>query len=140
MSTYLQRVISSLSTPVRTDPTNETATQITHGKTIKSVTGSTSATATIIAAVPAKAIKVFAVEVRTAYTSLITATFNDGPGGTAKWAEAMQAPAGVLFGSNIAVSVPSYLFRTTAGSALELALSTGQTVYYNISYFDDDAA
>lgn len=132
--------IGTLSNPLRIDVTDLTAQTVRHGKTIKSATGSISATTTVIAAVPQKRIKVTFIGLRTASTTPVTATFKDGAGGTDLWTEPLQAISGTVFGTNESKTAPDYFFGTTAGGALELALSTGQSVVYNISYFDDDAS
>lgn len=109
-------------------------------KTILSVTGSTSSNAQIIAAVTSKRIKVVACEAYTAYsTGTITPIFTDGNGGTTLWTRPMQAISSAIAGAVAATSAPSWLFGTTAGNPLYLN-PNGQTVYYNISYFADDAS
>jgi hypothetical protein len=114
--------------------------EITHGKTLKSVTGSGNSTATIVAAVAGKRLKVFAIELLTASVNLVTVTFKSGAGGTALRTYPLQAITGAVTGIVANVEAPSWLFGTAAGSLLELAFSAAETVIWNVSYFDDDAS
>lgn len=106
---------------------------------IKTVTGSVSSNSQVIAAVASKKLKIQYVKLRTAYGgAVLNPVLTDGNGGTTLWDDHMQALSGTLFGSNEGVSAPSYLFSTSAGNALYLNPG-GQTVYYDISYWDSDA-
>ena len=109
-------------------------------KAIKNVTGTISATATLVAAVTGKRIKVIAFSLITSSTTAVTCTFKSGAGGTAKWTIPLQAPAGTIAGANLSIPAPSFLFATAASSLLELALSAAVAVTYSIAYFDDDSS
>lgn len=108
-----------------------------HGKTIKTVTGTVSADTDIVAAVASKRIKVFAYSLISASTTSNTITFQSNAS-TALWTTPLQAITDTMTGSNLAVSVPSFLFATAAGEKLTLDVSAAQNVVYNVSYFDDD--
>ena len=110
-----------------------------HGKTVDNATGTISATTTIVAAVAAKRIKTFALTLTTTSTSAVTITFKDGAGGAAKWSCVLQAISGSVSGVSASIEIPSYLFGTSAGNALEMALSAAVNVTYAISYWDSDS-
>jgi hypothetical protein len=114
--------------------------EITHGKTIKSVTGSGNSTQTVVAAVGGKRIKVFAVELLTASVNVVTVTFKSGAGGTALRTYPLQASTGAVTGLVASVEPPGWFFGTAAGDLLEIAFSAAETVTWNLSYFDDDAS
>lgn len=108
-------------------------------RTIKTITGSISATTDLIALVAAKRIKVFCYGLFTTSTTAIVAKFQSNAL-TDKWTIPLQAPAAnSYFGANLAVSPPDFLFATTAGEKLTLNLSTANPVIYSLSYWDDDA-
>lgn len=108
-------------------------------RTIKTVTGTISATTDVVAAVTSKRIKVFYYKLFTASQTLVTVTAQSNAV-TAKDTTPLQAPAASsLFGANVAVSPPDYLFATVAGEKLTLNLSTANAVIYTLSYWDDDA-
>jgi hypothetical protein len=111
-----------------------------HGKTIKTVSGSITATTDIIALVAAKRIKVIAYSIITSGTTAAAYIFKRA-GTTEVWRVAAQAPAAAsMFGANLAIAAPSFLFATAAGEKLTLAFSTGSdTIHYAVTYFDDDA-
>ncbi len=109
-----------------------------HGKTIKFVTGTVSADTDIVAAVASKRIKVFAYSLISASTTSNTITFQSNAS-TALWTTPLQAITDTMTGSNLAVSVPSFLFATAAGEKLTLDVSAAQNVTYNVAYWDDDA-
>lgn len=124
---------------------NTTAWLVTsgHGKTIKTVTGSIASNGNndnVITAVSSKRLKIIAISLRTAYTTLLTATLKNQTTDSAIWTEVMQAVSGTLFGATQAMPAPSFFCATIAGEALRINLSAAQTVYYNITYFDDDAS
>ncbi|MBR0871196.1 hypothetical protein JQ633_12565 [Bradyrhizobium tropiciagri] len=109
-------------------------------KSIKSVSGSLTADADIVTAVAGKRIKVIAY-------SLISSGTNSNPlifksnAATEIWRTRLQAPAlNSLFGANLAVEAPSWLFATAAGEKLSIDVGNTDTVDYAISYFDDDAS
>jgi hypothetical protein len=111
-----------------------------HGKTIKSLSGSISGDSDIISAVPLKRIKVVGYAFFTFGTSATTILLkSNGTSGTLLWTVAVQAITGSVMGANMAVSVPSFIFATAAGEKLTADINTGDTVYWSISYFDDDA-
>jgi hypothetical protein len=108
------------------------------GKTLKTATGTVSATTTIVAAVTSKRIKVQSYALLTSSTTAVTATFRSASGGTALWTIPMQATSGAVFGANLATQCPAFLFATNAGELLELGLSGAVSVTYSITYWDDD--
>lgn len=108
------------------------------GKTLKTVTGTVSATTTIVAAVASKRIKVQSYALFTSSTAAVTATLRSASGGTALWTVPMQASSNTVFGANLATQCPAFLFATNAGELLELGLSAAVSVTYSISYWDDD--
>lgn len=110
-----------------------------HGKTPKTVTGTISATTTIISAVTSKRLKVYAVSMTMTSSSVVTVTMKDGASGTALATYVLQSPGSVTTGVATAVSIPSFLFATTAGNLLEMSMSAAVSVTYNVSYWDDDA-
>lgn len=111
-----------------------------HGRTVKTVTGSTSTTATVVSAVAAKRIKVIAYSLMMVGATAVTVTFKDGAGGSGVWTVGpLQTAASTNSGANLSVAAPSFLFATSAGVLLELAVSAAVTVTYSIAYFDDDA-
>lgn len=113
---------------------------ISHGKTIKSVSGSFASDTDLVAAVATKRIKVIAFGFHTFGTSATTVALkSDGTGGTQLWAVPVQAGTAAVNGAHLAVEAPSWIFATAAGKKLTADTNTSDTVIYNISYFDDDA-
>jgi hypothetical protein len=113
---------------------------VTHGKTIKSLSGSFTSDTDIIAAVTSKRIKVIAYSFRTFGTSATTILLkSNGTGGTLLWTEVLQSITSTVQGSNLAVPAPSWLFGTAAGEKLTADTNTSDTVYWSLTYFDDDA-
>lgn len=109
------------------------------GKTIKTVTGTVSANTDIVAAVTSKRIKVIAYALFTSSTTLNTITMQSNAT-TALWTVPLLAPTNTsVFGANLAVEAPSFLFATAAGEKLTLNVSAAVNVTYSVSYFDDDA-
>lgn len=119
--------------------TNSIGTVVPAPKTILSVTGNVNSNTSIVTAVSSKRIKVVAVEFFTAYSAgTITPILTDGNGGTTIWTRLLQAISGSISGAVATIGGTYWLCATTAGNALYLN-PNGQTVYYNISYFADDA-
>ena len=110
------------------------------GKTLKTKTGSASATFSIVAAVTDKKIKVYSLSLLTASTTAVTITFKDGASGTALATYPLQAITGTNFGITESVAVPSSLFEGSVTTLLEMAFSAAQTVTYNLRYWDSDAS
>lgn len=110
-----------------------------HGKTIKTVTGTVSADTDIVAAVTGKRIKVIAVALYTTSTNANTITLKSN-NSTAIWTVPLRAITGTISGANLAVPAPSFLCATVAGEKLTLDVSAAESVTYNVTYFDDDAA
>ncbi len=109
-------------------------------KTLKTLSGSFTSDTDIIAAVTSKRIKVVAYSFRTFGTSATLVLLkSNGTGGTLLWTEALQSITGTVQGSNLAVPAPSFLFATAAGEKLTADTNTGDTVYWSLTYFDDDA-
>ena len=107
----------------------------------KTVTGTVylSGDNTIVALVTEKRIKVNAYALFTQSTTTVIATFKDGTS-TSKWTVPLVSfSSSTVFGANLALAPPSFLFATSPGNLLNLNLSSGNTVYYSISYWDDDA-
>ena len=110
------------------------------GKAILTACGSASSNTAIVAAVPAKRIKCVFVSLRTSYSAgAIVPVLTDGNGGTTIYQDLEQAISGSVSGSVASVSPPGWICGTAAGNALYLN-PNGQTVYYTISYFADDAS
>lgn len=133
--------MAGLGTPAIQQTT--TITVNSNGKTMKTVTGTVSSSGdnTVINSVSTKRLKIFAYALFSATTTSNTCIFKDGSGGTSLWTIPLQAPASsTIFGANLAVDVPSFLFATTAGNALILNLSQAQTVTYSLTYWDDDVS
>ena len=118
------------------------AVQAGHGKTCKTITGAASATFTAVAAVASKRIKVYSLSMTMTSTTAVTITFKDGAAGTAIATYLMQAPAAnSVFGIvEPGVTIPGFIFATTAATLLEMSFSAAVSVTYNLRYFDDDAA
>jgi hypothetical protein len=109
-----------------------------HGKTIKSVSGTMTSSTDVIAAVSTKRIKVLAYSIVTLGTTAATYIFKSN-NSTEVWRIALQAPASSnMFGANLSIPAPSFLFATTAGEKLTLVPSGSDTIHYAITYFDDD--
>lgn len=137
----LQRIVISNSSGTESGTASAPlVAQTVHGKTLKTVTGSISATSTVISAVTSKRLKVQSYALFTASTNPVTATFKSAAGGTALWTVPMQSVTGTVFGANLSTQCPSFLFSTAAGEVLELSLSASETVTYSITYWDDDAS
>lgn len=109
-----------------------------YGRRLRWKTGSASATFTLVAAETGREIKVYSVSLITASTVGVTVTFKDGAAGTALGTYPLQSVASTRFGIVQTVSVPSYLFKTTAGTLLEMSFSAAESVTYNVAYWADD--
>ena len=110
------------------------------GKTILTVCGSVNSNTSIGPAVTAKRLKAVFVSLRTSYSAgAIVPILTDGNGGTTIYQDLEQAISGSVSGSIASVSPPGWICATTAGNPLYLN-PNGQTVYYTISYFADDAS
>ena len=108
-------------------------------KSIKTVTGTVSVDTDIVAAVSSKRIKVFYVQLMSASTTSNTITFQSNAS-TALDTSVLQAPAASsVFGLNVAVTPPAFLFATVAGEKLTLDVSAAVNVTYTVGYWDDDA-
>lgn len=140
----LQRIVVSSSagaeTGITASPFVVSVASLGHGKSLKTVTGTVSATTTILSAVTSKLLKVQSYALFTSSTSAVTATFKSGAAGTALWTVPMQAPSSAIFGANLSTQCPAFLFATAAGALLELSLSSAVSVTYSITYWDDDAS
>lgn len=107
------------------------------GQVPKWKTGSASATFTVVAAVTSKKVKVYALSLMTVSSTAVTVTFKDGAAGTALATYVLQASANVTNGIAEAVSIPSTLFETSAGTLLEMAFSAAVSVTYNLRYYEE---
>lgn len=138
----LQRIVVSTSAGTESGTTGSpfvvSVNSLGHGKTLKTVTGTVSATTTIVGAVASKRLKVQSYALLTSSTTAVTATFKSAAAGTALWTVPMQAGTGTVFGANLSTQCPAFLFATTAGELLELSLSSAVSVTYSITYWDDD--
>jgi hypothetical protein len=133
----VQRVV--LATDVALPSGTNLIGYVGHGKTPKAITGTTTSTTTVVAAVTSKKIKAYSLSLLTLSTVSVTVTFKSGASGTALATYLLQAPTSVMAGLAEAVTIPSSLFETAAGSLLEMALSGAVSVTYNLRYWDDDA-
>lgn len=110
-----------------------------HGKTIKSSGGSVSSSGnnTLLSAVTAKKIKVFAFVLSTTSTTAVTCIFQDGAGGTELHRVILQAPTSTSTGIAHAVAIPAHLFETSVNTLLNLNLSDAQTIHWSLSYIEE---
>jgi hypothetical protein len=109
-------------------------------KTIKSLSGSFAADADIVAAVTSKRIKVVGYAFFTFGTSATVVLLkSNGTSGTLLWTVALQSQASAVMGANLAVSSPAFIFATAAGEKLTADTNQSDTIYWSISYYDDDA-
>ena len=99
----------------------------------KSASINLSATGTVIAAVPGKRIKVFAVKL--IVSAALSISFRDGASTDIEGAQPYAANAGYVENMN----PPAFLFGTTAGNGLDLVITGTGTVTGRVSYWDDDA-
>lgn len=112
----------------------------THGKTLKTVSGSLTADTDVIAAVATKRIKVVAYSLISVGTNANLVLFkSNGAAGTELWRVLMQSSTAIAAGANLAIAAPSFLFATVAGEKLTIDVNQTDTVHYSITYFDDDA-
>ena len=102
-------------------------------KTLKTAVVSISATGTVIAAVTAKRLKIYAVKL--VCSADLSIKFRDGASTDLEGSQDFLANGGVAE----AVTPPEFLFATTAGNRLDLVISGTGTVSGRISYWDDDA-
>jgi len=118
-------------------PVSGTITDGGAGKTLKRLAGSTAATASIIAAVGGKRLKVFAFAVQSRNDTM-TVQMRDGAAGSMtslQWS--LNTREGVVAS---AINPPGFLFGTTAGNALDLVVTGTGTIHWEVSYWDDDAS
>ena len=111
---------------------------LNNSKSIKSITGTISATSSVVAAISNKRVKVCAYSLITSSQTAVTVLMNGGSSGTALWTVPLQSIASTYFGANLAVTAPSFIFATATNTLLEMNLSSANPVTYSISYFDDD--
>lgn len=102
-------------------------------KTLKTQKFSLSATGTVISAVSAKKLKIYAYKL--VVSAAISVKWRDGSSTDIEDLQPL-APSG---GEAESVSPPSYLFSTTAGNTLDLVISGTGTASGRVSYWDDDA-
>ncbi len=112
-----------------------------HAKTIKTAPISAiTADTDVIAAVTSKRIKVIAYALFTTGTTASTLAFkSNGTGGTLLANVMLQSQASAIFGANLAVPAPSFLFATAAGEKLTLDVGNTDPITGFLTYFDDDA-
>lgn len=108
------------------------------GKTIQTKAGSVNSSGnnTLVTA-GTNRLKVFAYMFTTTSTTAITCILQDGASGTAIWEFVLQAPSAVSTGANMVVQPPAWIFATSVATLLNLNLSTNQTVFYSLAYFDE---
>lgn len=104
------------------------------GKVLKTVAFSLGGTATVIAAVPNRIIKVYAVKL--IVSAAMNVNFRDGASTALEGAQAIATNGGYIE----QVTPPDYLFSTSLGNSLDLVLSGGGTAAGRISYWDSDDA
>jgi len=106
------------------------------GKTIQSKAGTVAISGdnTIINAGTNK-LKIKAFSLTTTSTAAVTCIFKSGA--TVLWQVVLQAPTGVSVGANLVVPAPDYIFSTASATLLNLNLSSGQTIHYSVSYYDE---
>jgi hypothetical protein len=105
------------------------------GKSLKRAVVSLTASGNIVAGVTGKLIKVYAYSIQS-INDTMTAQITNGSGGAALdqlWT--LNAREGVM-GS--AVNPPSFLFATTAATALYATITGTGTFKIAVSYWDDD--
>jgi len=111
------------------------------GKTIKSLSSSAAIsgnnTLAPASSTPTNKLKIKAFTLTTTSTTAVTCIFQSNAGGTELWRVVLQAPSGVSVGANLTTVAPDYLFSTSAGHLLNLNLSSGQTIHYSVSYFEE---
>lgn len=112
-----------------------------HGKTIKTAPISAiTADTDVVAAVTSKRIKVIAYALFTTGTTASTLNFkSNGAAGTLLAPVMLQSQASAIFGANLAIAAPSFLFATVAGEKLTLDVGNTDPITGFITYFDDDA-
>lgn len=112
-----------------------------HGKTIKTAPISAiTADTDVVAAVSTKRIKVIAYALFTTGTTASTLAFkSNGAAGTLLANVMLQSQASAIFGANLAIPAPSFLFATVAGEKLTLDVGNTDPITGFITYFDDDA-
>jgi hypothetical protein len=102
------------------------------GKTLKSVPVSITVTSIIVAAVPGKRIKVYAIMLTTDATSYALRS------GASTMLEGPIKPVGTK-GFSSSVNPPAFLVATIAGDNLTLVTAGAGTTAGRISYWDDDS-
>ena len=127
-STVLASIASAPQTSVVGAVTNSGS-----GKTLKSAAFSLSASGTVVPLVSSKRIKVFAT--KCVVSAALSVNFRDGPSTGLEGAMPIALNGGFVE----TVEPPNFLFATTAGQALELAITGVGTAAGRVSYWDDDA-
>jgi hypothetical protein len=96
---------------------------------------------TIKSPIAGRNIKVYAYALTTTGVVSISPRFTTGgsAGATELWRVALQAPASVGTGANLAVQPPGYLFATGTGNTLALYLDSATLVHYSVAYFLESA-
>ena len=114
----------------------------TFPKSLKTASGTLTADTDVVAAVVGKRIKVYAYSLITTGVNANARIFkSNGTSGTELWRVILQAPAASsLFGANLAVTPPAFIFATAAGEKLTLDVGDTDPIHYSIAYWDDDAS
>lgn len=106
---------------------------------LKVITGTISATSSIIPAVPGKRLKIQSYALFTESVNTVVVQFKSATNGTTIWTVPLQAIAGTVFGANLSTQYPGFLFATISGQLLEINLSINSAVTYSITYWDQDS-
>ncbi len=106
------------------------------GKTLKRASVALAESGDIIALVASRRIKVYAYACQSLNDSM-TLTIKDGSAGSTIVTWTLNAREGVVGSS---VNPPSFIFATTAGTALYGTISGTGTVNVSVSYWDEDAS
>lgn len=101
-------------------------------KTLKSASFSLTATGTVVAAVPTKRLKVYAVKL--VVSAALTVNFRDGASTALEGAQSIAINGGYVE----SVNPPAFLMGTTAGNSLDLVITGIGTAAGRASYWDDD--
>jgi hypothetical protein len=108
-------------------------------ESIQSLSGTNAAAGDkiIVAGVAGKRIKVFAISIfAPTATTAVTLNLTDGIGGAILWSTLVQAPNQSAFAFATTVSLPTFLFATSAGNGLNMNLSAATvTITANASYW-----
>ena len=106
------------------------------GKTLKRASVALAASGNIVALVSSKRIKVYSYQIQS-LNDTMSITIKDGSGGATLDLWTLNAREGT---NGATVAPPSFIFATTAGTALYGTITGTGTVNVSVSYWDDDAS